>query len=596
MMNVDENGNANAGKVYVTVNPTSFDATGLKLDLVNTQDQVSPIKLSPLQKSDATLQFGFSRADNGFYEADASISKNDLQDIELAFDQDRLEEAIKEARLKMAEIADNFFNTTGASGDLGGIATQIYNVMHDLRIDQSGLKCPYTDFDGKDQALYSQYNIAATVLRPLSLASFKDLNYATIPGYEDANEFLDKVAKTLNDHVHIMFKDANGSWKVNHLFNGLNIEGVDLADYTENLIARFSARVSSFTLNGLNYTLTIPGSGRVDIKFATDLTANGSAVTVPAADAVNLNDIPSNSLTKVTIVIGGDVKTGMTTTLVIPAVDGEGIISAYACIELIEASVKATLVGGNIQLWSAEDGTFTVGTYSGSAVAVTTEYLVLKNLTGSDGYVNIPVVEEIAGDAQKIVDNLKVFLEELNHTLAEINKYDDIIAGENGWINKFINQYIRKYLDKINHTAVYFFNSINRRFGPFLCASNDYKGFKRLSTSKYNPTTLVKEGLKLYPTTKNMELIVPIARKHVAITDVFDEGGTSAKKDGIYKDHVQAINNQNEDLNKVLDGTDRMIAVDASKMKSGYTYEITYSVLDFEGNISTARYYVKVAE
>jgi hypothetical protein len=93
-----------------------------------------------------------------------------------------------------------------------------------------------------------------------------------------------------------------------------------------------------------------------------------------------------------------------------------------------------------------------------------------------------------------------------------------------------------------------------------------------------------------------MELIVPIARKHVAVTDVFDEGGYSAKKDGIYKDHVQAINNQNDEFNTVLDGTERMIAVDTSKMKSGYTYEIAYSVLDFEGNISTTKYYIKIAE
>ncbi|MBR6128555.1 MAG: hypothetical protein IKQ07_02860 [Bacteroidaceae bacterium] len=593
LMNVDEEGNANAGKVYVTVNPTSFDATGLQLELVNTQDVVSPIKLSPLQKSDATLQFGFSRADNGFYEANASIKKENLQDIELAFDQDRLEDAIKEARLKMAEIADNFFNTTGASGDLGGIATKVYNVIHDMRIDQSGLKCPYVDFNGKDQALYSQYNIAATVLRPLSLASFKDLDYATIPGYEDMNEFLDKIAATLNDHVHVIFTDANGSWKVNHLFNGLIIDGMSLEDYTDNLIAHFKTRVSHFSLNGINYELTIPGTGGLDVRFDKNLKANGNPVNVPAAVAY---DESNPALTNASIVIGGDVVTGMTTALVIPAIGGDGVVSAYAYIELVETSAKATLVGSDIQLWSKKDGTFTVATYTGSSVEVTAARVVLKDLVGSEGYVDVPVAREIAGDAQKIVDLLEKFLEEMNHTLAEINKYDDIIAGENGWINKFINQYIRKYLDKINHTTVYFFNSINRRFGPFLCASNDYKGFKRLSTSKYAPTTLNKEGLKLYPTTKNMELIVPIARKHVAITDVFDEAGTSAKKDGIYKDHVQAINNMNENLNKVLDGTDRMIAVDTSKMKSGYTYEIAYSVLDFEGNISTSKYYVKIAE
>ena len=591
----DEDGKAYGGKVYVTVNPTTTDFTGAELTLVNTQDKPSAFELSPLKKSDATLQFGFTRADNGFYEADAYITVPN-KEAEFSFSEENLEALIYEARMKMYEAAENFLNSTGASGDLGGLATKLYNIIHELRIDQYGLKCPFKDFEGNDQALYSQYNVAATVLKPLNLATFKDLHYYTIPGYEEMNEFLDRIAATLNDHVHVMFQDANGSWKVNKLFNGLNIEGVDLADYTDNLIARFSTRVSGFTLNGVNYILTIPGSGSVDVKFATDLKANGSAVTVPANVAFNLNDIPSNSITRVTIVIGGDVKNGMTTTLVIPAVDGDGIISAYASMELIDASVKATLVGSDIVLWSADDGTFNVATYSGNAITLTKASLVLQNLTGSNGSINLPVVEEIAGDAQKIVDELRAFLEELNHTLAEINKYDDIIAGENGWINKFINQYIRKYLDKINNTTVYFFNSINRRFGPFLCASNDYKGFKRLSTSKYAPTELNKEGLKFYPTTKNMELIVPIARKHVAVTDVFDESGYSAKKDGIYKDHVQAINSQNEELNKVLDGTERMISVDTSKMKSGYTYEIAYSVLDFEGNISTTKYYIKITE
>ena len=40
--------------------------------------------------------------------------------------------------------------------------------------------------------------------------------------------------------------------------------------------------------------------------------------------------------------------------------------------------------------------------------------------------------------------------------------------------------------------------------------------------------------------------------------------------------------------------TERMIAVDPSTVKSGYTYEVAYSVLDFEGNISTQKYYIKI--
>ena len=138
---------------------------------------------------------------------------------------------------------------------------------------------------------------------------------------------------------------------------------------------------------------------------------------------------------------------------------------------------------------------------------------------------------------------------------------------------------------------------MNRRFGPFLTASNNYQGFKTLSTNVLVPTTLNKAGLNLYPTTKNMELFVPIARKHVAVTDVYNEDGKSAQKDG-YASLKTALKNANstEKLNTVLDGTTRIINIDESKLVPGFTYEIAYSVLDFEGNISTAKYYIKIAE
>ena len=266
-----------------------------------------------------------------------------------------------------------------------------------------------------------------------------------------------------------------------------------------------------------------------------------------------------------------------------------------ACIDLID--VTATLADGEFVLTSTNEGARAVAVYAGGAINATgyPEILKFDTVVGADGEVNIPVVTEIAGDAAKIVEELTKLLNEVNDALAQINKYEDIIAGENGWINKFINQYIRKYLDKINHTSVYFFNSINRRFGPFLVASNDYKGFKRLSTNVYLPTELEKEGLHLYPTTKNMELIVPIARKHVAVTNVYDGTGKSAQKDNDYN-LVKALKdvNASDKFNTVIDGTERMIAVDPSTVKSGYTYEVAYSVLDFEGNISTQKYYIKI--
>ena len=144
--------------------------------------------------------------------------------------------------------------------------------------------------------------------------------------------------------------------------------------------------------------------------------------------------------------------------LVVPAVDGDGIISAYACIDLID--VTATLADGEFVLTSTNEGARAVAVYAGGAINATgyPEILKFDTVVGADGEVNIPVVTEIAGDAAKIVEELTKLLNEVNDALAQINKYEDIIAGENGWINKFINQYIRKYrMARRNEYSVYTF-------------------------------------------------------------------------------------------------------------------------------------------
>ena len=599
---VGQDGEAKAGKVYMTINPTTADLTGLKLDLVNSQDVAAPIKLKEIRKSNETLQFGFGRAaDNGFYEADAYVDDNFSSTINTGKLTDDMIDLGKTFREKMSQMADNFFGNGTNSGDLSRAATEVYNIIHELRMDRSGLKVTYTDQDelGNDQthSVYSQYNVAAAVIEPLGLNSFKDVfNYKTVPGYESLESFIDAFADTLNHKVQFIFEDANGSWKLNQLLNNLKIDGVDLDAYATNLINKFRARVSSFTFDGNGYYFQIPATGNAIILFDKNLKNGGAAVAIP--DAAKFNSY--NDLKGVTLVIGGDLASASTTTatLYVPAkADGESTVSAYAFAKLENVTVNVT--AGVIEVACNGTKVGEVGNLTGSSINTTgySDKLVLENLKGTDGSVSIPVAVEMADDAQSIVDKLAVFVKDLNHTLAEINKYKDIIAGTDGWINQGFDKFVRQYLDKINNTTVYFFNSIPRRFGPFMVASNGGKFF-RLSTSKYAPTTVTTTDLRFYPTSKNMELIVPIARKHIAFTDVYTDDGTKSAKggDGIYKQNVQNINKQNADLNKVIDGTQRMIEVNTSGMAPGYTYEVAYSVLDFQGKISTEKYYIKIAK
>ena len=88
----------NAGKVYLTVNPSTVDCTGDQLTLVNSRDEESAVKLSALTRSEDLLCFGQTHtADNGFYEAsasfpDAASAREAMINIEPA-----MESAVKEA-------------------------------------------------------------------------------------------------------------------------------------------------------------------------------------------------------------------------------------------------------------------------------------------------------------------------------------------------------------------------------------------------------------------------------------------------------------------------------------------------------------------
>ena len=595
LLNDDGDGNANAGKIYMTINPNTADLTGLKLSIVNTQDEESPIKLSPIRPSKKILQFGYNqpditRADNGFYEADAYVSLADIKSGKngLALSPDDVTALYQEAKEQIGKIAENF-GKPDKQTNLGDLAVKVYSVLSDLNVDQNGLKCTYTDAESKEHSVYSQYNLAATFMNPLNLAWGKDFNYVTMPGYEVVDKLLDDMAATLKDHVNVLFSDAIDIDHIKDIINGLKIDEVKLVGMADNYVAKFEARVSHITLDGVDYELKIPAAGSFDVMFDKNLKASGSAVTVPDAvkyDADNIN------LKRPAVVIGGDINTGMEVMIVVPATGATGVVSAYATLKLFDETAKATYDSGSIKLTITE-GTYTIANYAGSAISTSgcTDKLVLRDVVGNDGALYLPIITEITGDIRDLIDKqittLDALVVELNNILDKINSYNGTI---NGWIDDYVDEYLRKYLDQINDDVTFFFNSINRRFGPFMVASNKNKGFKRLSESKSYPTELVKGDLAFHPTTKTMELIVPLARKHVAVTNVFKGSASAQGGDASCKAALKKANTGN--LNKVLDGVVRKIEV--TGMESGYVYEVAYSVLDFEGNISTQRYYVTI--
>ncbi len=585
------NENGNAGKVYMTINPNTADLEGLKLSIVNSLDEESPLKLNPITKSNDKLQFGYTRADNGFYEATTYVTPKTVmkEDNGIALTRDDITALYNEVHGKIMDIANNFENPD-RQGGLHKLATNLYQVIRDLRVDRYGLKCTYTTTDAegteKEHSVYSQYNMAATFFKPLNLGWGKDFNYVTMPGYEFLEGLLDNIATTLKQNLEVTSSSVTGI--LQGLVNGLQIDELNFIGLTEDFIAKFEARVSSVTLNGVGYVIKAPGTGNFEIKFDKNLTADGSPVTVPEAVAFDNENITAK---RATLIVFGDIVNGLKLKMLVPARGGDDKVEAYASLIVTDSYATVNVVDGVITL-TVGDEKYALAAYAGSSLSVTSDcvdFVILKDVVGRDGSINLPVVLEFTGDVRDLLNEQKDILNDLvndlNSQLDKINNY-----GGSAWVDSFIDENLRKYLDMINEDYCRFFNAINRRFGPFIVASNDGKGFKRLSLWKSYPTKMKKEDLAFYPTTKNLELIVPIARKHVAVTNVFKGSASAQGGDADCKAKLQAANTGK--LNTVVDGTVRKINV--TGMEPGYVYEVAYSVLDFDGNISTCKSYITI--
>lgn len=172
----------NAGTVYMTINPNTVDFTGLKVALVNSQDEFSGAELKELAPSDEVLSFGYTRAaKNGFYEAKATISEESLEDVKLSLNFNEIK-----------EVAKDFAN--GGGVNVSQLATTVANTMSSFVMDANGIKVSWTDsLCEEEHSTYSQYGVAVTAVKPLSYEFGKDFAYTQVPGLDRIESFIGKV-------------------------------------------------------------------------------------------------------------------------------------------------------------------------------------------------------------------------------------------------------------------------------------------------------------------------------------------------------------------------------------------------------------------
>lgn len=245
MMVTNDGKAGNAGTLYLTVNPASVNFAGQTLKLVDSQDGAAPAVLSPLAYSDRTLSFGFTRAEgNGFYEAKATISKENVEKAKMNVDYNALQEDVKSL------LQDR---TKSDVLELG--ATLLKNASNVL--PAYGVAASWQDKSvGTVHNLYSQYNVAATAVKPLSLAFLQDWKgINNVPGLGR----LQNVVGRLIDKIRIDLNLPEIGDLDDITFEEVSVDGIDFSKLNVKLTLRLDGdgTIKVVGKNSKIYTATI---------------------------------------------------------------------------------------------------------------------------------------------------------------------------------------------------------------------------------------------------------------------------------------------------------------------------------------------------
>ncbi len=187
----------NAGKLYVTVNPAEVDFTGKVLALESSTGEAAGVELEPLAVSEKELSFGYTRAYNGFYEAEATLT--DIEKAKIRLDFKQLESQAKDM---LKEKTKSSVLSFGAA-----LMSSMKDVMPAYAAKATWTAPARTDAVGqKSYSVYSQYGLAAAAIKPFSYAFLKDLN-ANLPGEAKLQEIADKLLNKISEKLNLNLPD-----------------------------------------------------------------------------------------------------------------------------------------------------------------------------------------------------------------------------------------------------------------------------------------------------------------------------------------------------------------------------------------------------
>lgn len=183
----------NAGTLYLTLNPNTADLTGSVATLVNSQDVMSGVRLASLKRSDKVLDFGYTRAaDNGFYEAQATVGLDEVDGVTPRISYEDLRGLKDEIKDAYHAIRNN------GNVDVAGLVSSVYGICSSI-LDANAVKFAWTDGEGKEHATYSKYELAATAVKPLGYAFAKDFEIDRVPGLDQVENIVGNIFDKIRD-------------------------------------------------------------------------------------------------------------------------------------------------------------------------------------------------------------------------------------------------------------------------------------------------------------------------------------------------------------------------------------------------------------
>ena len=525
----------NAGTLYVTVNPNTVDFTGKELKLKDSQDGDAPVTLAPLEKSDRQLTHGWTRsANNGFYEAHASLPLSKVEQARVRINFNEMESDLK-SLLKNKSKSDAIDLAATLLRNIQDV-TPAYAVMGS-----------WTDAAADKQAhkIYSQYNLGACAISPLSFSFMNGYKMDKFPGIDRLQSLCDEIVDKIKINIDLGLPD----------------------------FAKYKGSIE-FT----------------NFEYITGPTLDAEKLKVYFNRKFSINDFISGT---------GDFYDGTGgTDHDIPAYIFVTNYNGQFAFATEDASGHTYLV-----IYDTSDPN---NKHWRRATDAENESIGFGSIDGSKT-VEIDINRDFTADMQEIIDDLiasfndgiitdvnKQFgkdsqlaknITNLMNDVASLGDLDTKINKSISDTKDDIKSQIANVINKVNNTLTGYIERLPGILHLALVAKTDNKAGV-LSRSKKTPTK-ASGSLTLVPTTFSLEMFAPAYKKYVVVSDVFNEDGSEVPL-GTAKTMAQAANGTN--MGMVVD-SDVTCTLNAGQ--ANYIYEITYTAVDYFGKVAIRKYYVK---